>query len=105
MSEEKLVTVKLQLYSWIASTVGEEDSSDSLVEKKIKAGSTLGDFFTGLAETFPRFRDFVYNSTDGSMNDEVVIIMNNKLVQFNSSRNTVINDQDIISLSPVLVGG
>jgi molybdopterin converting factor small subunit len=105
MAEEKTITIKMQLYSWISSTIGEENNAESLVEKKIKAGSTLADFFAGLAETFPRFHDFVYNPDDGSVNDEVVIILNNKLVQFSSSRNTVMQDQDTITLSPVLVGG
>jgi hypothetical protein len=105
MAEEKLVTVKLQTYSWIASTVGAEDQLDSLIEKKTRAGSTLAEFFTALADACPRFRDFVYNPAESSMNDEVVIILNNKLIQFNTNRDTVINDQDTIILSPVLVGG
>ncbi len=105
MKEETQITIKLQLYAWIASSIGEEDTAGTLVDKKVKAGSTLAEFLAGLAASHENFRQFVFDPATNAMNDEVVIVLNNKLVQFKDIKDTVLKDQDIITLSPVLVGG
>jgi hypothetical protein len=105
MTEEKLITLKLQVYSWISSSIGEENSSGALINKMVKAGTTLAGFFTALADSHTEFRRLVFNPETGEANDEVVIMLNNKLLQFSKVRDSVLHDQDTIILSPVLVGG
>jgi molybdopterin converting factor small subunit len=105
MEKEKLVTVKLQMYAWIASSIGEEDRAGQMIEKKFRAGATLAEFLTDLAKKHTGFGEFVFDPATGSMNDEVVIILNNKMIQYSNFKDTVLNDQDTITFSPVLVGG
>lgn len=93
------------MYSWISGLLGEESSQGNIAKREIKSGATLGEFFTSLAEKHPDFRKFVLDPSTGVMNDEVVIILNNKLVQYSDAKGTVMQDQDTITLSPVLVGG
>jgi|WetSurMetagenome_2_1015567.scaffolds.fasta_scaffold119012_2 hypothetical protein len=105
MSENNSVTLNLQMYSWIYGLIGEDDNAGDLLKRELKAGTTLGDFFTSLVEKYPNFAKFVLDPATGVMNDEVVMIFNNQLVQFNKVKDRVISDQDTVILSPVLVGG
>jgi molybdopterin converting factor small subunit len=105
MEKEKLITIQLQLYAWIASSIGEEDRAGQIIEKKIWSGATLAEFLTDLAKKHTGFGEFVFDPETGSMNDEVVIILNNKMIQYSQVKDTVLKDQDTITFSPVLVGG
>ena len=100
-----MYTVKLQLYSWISSSLGVSERGSNLLKKKVPEGTTLRAFFTELANSHPEFRKLVFDPGTGSMNDEVVIMLNNRLVQFNDTADTKISDKDTITLSPVLIGG
>jgi sulfur carrier protein ThiS len=105
MVENNSISVNLQMYAWISSTIGIDDSAGGEIKRQVKPGTTLAGLFTELANEHDKFRDFVFNPADCSMNDEVVMIVNNKLVQFSDAKDSVMQDQDTITLSPVLVGG
>jgi hypothetical protein len=100
-----MITIKLQLYSWISSSLGESEQGENALTKKIKEGTTFRRFFTELADSSPDFRKLVFDPETGRMNDEVVIMLNGRLVQFNTLIDNEIKDKDVIILSPVLVGG
>ncbi len=105
MNENNNITIDLVTYSWISGLLGEESSLGNIVKQEVKSPTTLGGFFAGLAEKYPEFRKYVLDPSTGVMNDEVVIILNNKLVQYSDAKDTPLSDQDTITLSPVLVGG
>jgi hypothetical protein len=105
MMRQKMITVKMQLYSWISSSLGESENGGSTLTKKVKEGTTFGGFFTELANSSPEFRKLVFDPETGRMNDEVVIMLNGRLEQFNIVIDSEIKDRDVIILSPVLIGG
>jgi sulfur carrier protein ThiS len=100
-----MYTIKLQLYSWISSSLGVEEHGGNILKKKVPEGTTLRDLLTELANSNPEFCKLVFDPGTGKMNDEVVIMLNSRLVQFNNTADTKISDKDTITLSPVLVGG
>lgn len=100
-----MISIKLQLYSWIASSLGASEQGGSNLTKKIKEGTTFKGLFTELADSNPDFRKLVFDPATGNMNDEVVIMLNGRLTQFSTVADNEIKDKDVITLSPVLIGG
>jgi hypothetical protein len=105
MVEPADLNIKLQTYSWISQTLGKSAETNRLFRKKVTAGTTLFDLFTKLSALHPDFRDKVYNPATGVMNEQILVIVNNRLVQARNFRQTELHDQDTITLSIVLAGG
>ncbi len=105
MVDPAVLNIKLQTYSWISRTLGKSDQPNRLFRPKIAAGTTLFDLFAKLAARHPEFRDKVYNPATGVMNEQILVIINNRLVQARNFRQTELHDQDTITLSIVLAGG
>jgi sulfur carrier protein ThiS len=98
-------TVQIQVYSWISETLGTGDNQHQKLSRKVRPGTTVYDLFAGLANDFPEFREKIFNPDTGKFSDQVLVILNSRLVQSQDFANTIINDKDHLSLSPVLVGG
>jgi sulfur carrier protein ThiS len=103
--EQAMKTVKLQVYSWISGTMGTADNQNQTVKSKIVPGMTVHDLFAGLAERYPEFLDQIYNPATGKFSDQVMVILNGRLVQAKEFRQAQLQDKDSLTLSPVLVGG
>ncbi len=68
-------------------------------------GMTIHDLFAGLAARYPQFRIQVYDPETGKFSDQVMVILNSRLVQVREFRETQLAENDTITLSPVLIGG
>ena len=105
MADPAVLNIKLQTYSWISLTLGKSAKPNRLFRKKVAAGTTLFDLFAKLAARHPDFRDKVYNPATGVINEQILVIVNNRLVQARNFRQTELYDRDTITLSIVLAGG
>jgi molybdopterin converting factor small subunit len=98
-------TIKIEAYSWISGSLGQADNQNLALDKELKEGLTLLDLFKSLAGQYPVFGQKVFNLQTGQIDDQVMIIVNGRLIQFKDFKSTVMHDQDSITLSPMLVGG
>jgi molybdopterin converting factor small subunit len=98
-------TVRLQSYSWISNTLGIEETSTHQLREKVKEGTTLVAFLAELAGKFPEFRKMVFNPETGQLSEQVLIILNNRLIQYSEIQSIVLKDKDHITLAPVIFGG
>jgi molybdopterin converting factor small subunit len=98
-------TIKLQAYAWISGAMGTADNQNQTMKKQINQGVTLFDLFSDLAGQYPDFCQKVFDPKTGQISDQVMIIVNGRLIQAKDFKATVMNDKDAIILSPVLVGG
>jgi ribonucleotide reductase beta subunit family protein with ferritin-like domain len=105
MVKEIMNTVYLQPYSWISHTLGMPEASNSILKKKVKAGTKLGAFLAEVANSYPEFQKMVFNAETSQMSEHVLVILNNKLIQYGEINELILNDQDNITLAPVLFGG
>ncbi|MBN1191118.1 MAG: MoaD/ThiS family protein [Dehalococcoidales bacterium] len=105
MTDDNMITLNLQMYSWIAELFGEEETRGNILKRKVKAGTTLGEYLSGLAGDNPNAVNSFLDPSTGNVTGEVVIILNNRLVQYKNVKDTVLQDQDTLTLSPMLVGG
>jgi molybdopterin converting factor small subunit len=98
-------TIKVQVYAWISGSMGTADNQNQTLKKQLKDGATLFDLFNEIAGQYPDFSQKVFNPQNGQVSDQVMIIVNGRLVQVRDFKSTLMNDRDIVILSPVLVGG
>ena len=105
MVRQAVLTVNIQAYSWISQTLGLPENSDRIIKVKAKEGSTLDVVFTELAGTYPEFRKNVFDPENGQVSEHVLVILNNKLVQYSEIKTTSLQDQDTITLAPMIFGG
>ena len=103
--EQALYTLKLQTYSWISDTFGSTDKPNRTLKRRVKPGTTIYALFTELADKYPEFRKNIFDPNTGRLNDQVMVIINSRLVQGADMKDVEIRDKDNIILSPVLVGG
>jgi molybdopterin converting factor small subunit len=98
-------TVKLQAYAWISGSMGTADNQNQTIRKEVKEGSTLFDLFSAIAAQYADFRQKVFDPKTGQISDQVMVIMNGRLIQAKEFKSVIMNDKDSVVLSPVLVGG
>jgi hypothetical protein len=98
-------TVRLQSYSWISNTLGLAESSSQQLRKKVKEGTTLVALLGELANNYPEFRKMVFNPETNQLSEQVLIILNNRLLQYGEITSIVLKDKDNITLAPVIFGG
>jgi sulfur carrier protein ThiS len=105
IAEEFMNTVQLQLYSWTSQTLGMPVCEKSILDKKVKEGTSVSDLFSELAEGHPEFRKLVFDPATLQMGDQVLVILNNTILQASEIPDTKLNNNDVLTLSPVLFGG
>lgn len=103
--DQALFTLKLQTYSWISDTFGSTDKPNRTLRRKVKPGTTIYTLFTELANQYPEFRKNIFDPNTGRLNDQVMVIINSRLIQSTDMKDVEVQDKDNIILSPVLVGG
>jgi len=103
--KHSMMTVKIEVCSWISASLGRPQSGHHIIHNEIKAGEVLSDLFNSLAEAYPEFRQQVYNPDGGYISEQIMVTLNKEIVQESEFAQTVLNDKDEISLTPILVGG
>ena len=105
MTAETSITIRLETFSWISASLGMPETGRRQIQRKLKEGAVLSDLFQDLAASFPEFVKQVYNPSKGWTSNEVMVIVNHKLIQIADMAHLQLKDNDEVSLSPVLVGG
>jgi molybdopterin converting factor small subunit len=98
-------TIKVQAYAWISGSMGTADNQNQTLKKQLIEGTTLFDLFSDLAIQYPDFGRKVFDPQSGHLSDQVMIIVNGRLIQERDFKSTPMNNKDSVILSPVLVGG
>ncbi len=97
--------VRLKLPSWIATMLDEKASDWLTLEKEIEEDATISDLLTSLVATYPGFRQAVFNPDTGHLNDQINVVLNDKLLTFQEVTQTKLRDGDTIVLVPIYYGG
>ncbi len=100
-----MAEVRLKLPSWIAAKLGAKSSGWLTLEKEVGEGTTISDFLMGMVMTYPGFRQAVYNPDTGLVNEQVNVVLNDRLLTFREMPQTKLTDGDTIVLLPLYYGG
>lgn len=98
--------VRLEFLSWIADTLGVEGKNeDVILEASIEVDNTVRDLFNQLAIKYPHFGEVVFEVKVQKLNGGVNIFLNSRLLEIFNGLETKLNDGDILTLVPTIVGG
>ncbi|MFH0846670.1 MAG: MoaD/ThiS family protein [Chloroflexota bacterium] len=100
-----MAKVKLRLPSWIARMLDAKATGWLTLEKEMKDSATVDNLLMNLVATYPGFREAVFNPDTGGLNDQISVILNNKLLTFKEVSETRLKDGDTIVLLPLYYGG
>lgn len=100
-----MAKVRVRLPSWIARMLDAKASGWLTLEKETGEGATVNDLLMGLVSSYPGFREAVFNPDTGGLNDQISVILNNKLLNFTEVSQTKLADGDTIVLLPLYYGG
>ncbi len=97
--------VRLKLPSWVAAMLDAKAPGWLTLEKEIEEDATISDLLTSLVATCPGFRQAVFNPDTGHLNDQINVVLNDKLLTFQEMTQTKLRDGDTIVLVPIYYGG
>ncbi len=100
-----MAKIKLRLPSWIAARLEAKSSGWLTLEKEVAADATINDFLAGLVKTYPGFREAVYNPEAGLVNEQITVVLNDRLLTFQEISAVKLSDGDTIVLLPLYYGG
>ena len=76
-----------------------------VLERAIGKETTIRDLLTDLALSNSEFREAVFSPDEGTVSDQINIVLNQKLLNFPREMNTKLSDGDVAILLPMYSGG
>ena len=75
------------------------------MHEKINDGETLKDFFCELARKNLLIQENVFDQSRGEFHDQIIVVINNKLVPPPQALFSKLSDGDIVVILPPIAGG
>lgn len=100
-----MAKVQVRLPSHIAKLIDAKSSSWLAFEKDIGENTTVRTLLSSLASTYPGFRETMYNPDVGLVNEQVGVVLNDRLLTFEEISQIKLSDSDTILLIPLYFGG
>lgn len=100
-----MAKVQLKMPPWIASMLKTEASGWFILEKEIDTETTIGTLLGELTSSYEGFRRVVFNPDVGQVSEQVLVVLNDKLLTDPEVTQTKLNDGDSIMLLQVFTGG
>ena len=97
--------VQLKIPPFFAYIIDPDVSDWFILEKEIGKETTIRDFLTDLAVNNSGFRDVVFNPDEGTVGDQIAIVINQKLLDVPREMETRLKNGDVVTLLPVYAGG
>ena len=97
--------VRLELQPWIAAKLGAKSTGWLTLEQEVVEDTTINDFLTTMIESYPNFRELIYNPDTGIVTEQINFVLNDRLLTFQEISETRLTDGDIILIIPLYTGG
>jgi hypothetical protein len=100
-----MAKVRVKITPSLAGSLNSSGSHWLILEREIGEVSTIGDLFTELAFDYAEFRKVVFDPDIGKINDQIVVVLNDKLLNFPNIKESILNEGDTLVLVPMYAGG
>ena len=97
--------VQLKIPPFFAYIIDPEASDWFVLERDIGKETTIRELLTNIALSNAKFRKAVFNPDEGTVSDQIDIVLNQKLLNFLYEMDTKLSDGDVVTLLPVYSGG
>jgi molybdopterin converting factor small subunit len=100
-----MLTVKLEVMSWLTPIFETNQRSRLQWEQEIETGATVRDLFKQLTDRYPKLKGMIYDPGDGALTGLVSVIFNNRVLELAGGLDAEIQDGDSVVLLPAYAGG
>jgi hypothetical protein len=102
---ENKIHVQIKIFSWFSGVLIPGHESALLLDEELTPGSSLRTCFRKLNARFTRFQDIIYNVREDSLQIQVVLTYNGKLLTGTNCMDLELRNGDSICLIPAYAGG
>jgi hypothetical protein len=100
-----MAKVKVRLPPHIAQMLNAQSSGWLVLEEDVPDKTTLNNLLSSLVANYPGFRETVYNPDAGSLNDQIGVVLNEKLLTLDELSQTQLVENDHVLILPLYYGG
>jgi|WetSurMetagenome_2_1015567.scaffolds.fasta_scaffold573168_2 hypothetical protein len=100
-----MAKVRVRLPPHIAQILNANSSGWLVLERDITQKTTVSTLLASLVETCPGFRETVFNPDVGLVNEQIGVVLNEKLLTLEEISQTGLGENDSILLLPLYYGG
>ena len=100
-----MIKIRLKITPSLGSYFDTASSDWILLEKEVREGGSVQDLLGGLASEYKAFRESIFDPDLGQILQRVMIVLNDRLLQFPEMKDTPLKDGDSVILLPVYTGG
>ena len=100
-----MAKVRVRLPPHIAQTLDSNSSGWLVLEREITEKATVSNLLASLVVNYPGFRETVFNPDVGLVNEQIGVVLNEKLLTLEEISQTGLGENDIILLLPLYYGG
>ena len=100
-----MIKVRLKITPSLASYFETTSSDWILLNKEVREGGSVQDLLGGLASEYKAFRESIFDPDLGRILQRIMIVLNDRLLQFPEMQETPLKDGDSVVLLPVYTGG
>ena len=97
--------VQLKIPPFFAYIMDPGASDWFVLEREIGKETTICDLLTDLALSNSEFRAAVFNPDEGTVSDQIAVVINQNLLDIPREMDIKLNDGDVVTLLPVYAGG
>lgn len=97
--------VQLKIPPSLAGVLNTQSSDWIILEKEIAECAAIGDVLADLALSYTDFRKVVFDPDTKKVSDQVMVVLDDRLLQFPDMTEAKLKDGDSIVLLPVYSGG
>ena len=99
-------TVRLEILSSLAETLGHELKSDSFVlEQETGEGETVRDMLNSLNASYPRFIEVIFDVRAQKQTERVNIFLNGRNLELENGLATILHEGDTLTFVTPITGG
>ena len=100
-----MAKVQVRIPPHVAKMFDAGSSGWLVIEQELNKPLTVSDLLSSLVMTYPGFRESVYNPNAGVINDQIGLILNDRMLTFKEISKTTLKDNDSITIVPLYYGG
>jgi hypothetical protein len=100
-----MAKIRVRLPPHIAQMLDARSSGWLELEKEVKERTTINNLLTSLVADYPGFRETVYNPNAGVINDQIGVVLHDRLLTFEEISQTILQENDTITILPLYYGG
>jgi len=100
-----VVRVNVRFPSFVFKTLAGRVGGWVGLTREVTDGTTVAGLLSDLVETYPGFRERVFSPDTGTVNEQIGVVLNDRLLAFAELSQIGLSNDDKVVIQPVYSGG